>query len=290
MTTVLYVSPHLDDVALSCACRLIADLREGARVVVVTLFTEGADPLYPERRREDRRALEAAGAEAVHLGLLDAPDRLGRSMSFTSLLLGPPPTDDDIARARRALAPVIDAVAPDRTWWPLAVGGHVDHRLCHACHTLVGDAARFYLDRPYDLVPALRELRGHELEGGPPLAVDADAIERQLNVARVLDPMFAGGERDRCISELAHRLSAALPKTGRTVEIEAIRWPRTMVPAAAALIAGYATQLRWVLPPGESVIATYERLAGDHAGWSESVAQLLPLAHRGRDSSQPRVS
>ncbi len=276
MTTVLYVSPHLDDVALSCACRLIADLREGARVVVVTLFTEGADPLYPERRSEDRRALEGAGAEAVHLGLLDAPDRLGRSMSFTSLLLGERPSDDDIDRARRALAPVIDAVAPDRSWWPLAVGGHVDHRLCHACHTLVGDAARFYLDRPYDFIPSLRELRRHELQGGAPATVGADAIERQLHVARVLEPMFAGGERDRCTRELARRLRAALPRTGRIVEIEATPWPRTVVPAAATLIAGYASQLRWILPPGENVATTYERLAGDSGGWIESVAQILP--------------
>jgi len=284
MTTVLYVSPHLDDVALSCACRLITDLRAGARVVVVTLFTEGTDPLYPERRSEDRRALETAGAEAVHLGLLDAPDRLGRSMSFTSLLLGAPPTDGDIARARRALASVVDALAPDRSWWPLAVGGHVDHRVAHACHTLVGDAARFYLDRPYDLVPALRQLRRHELEGGPPPNVGADAIDRQLNIARTLDPMFAEDERDRCIGELARRLSAALPRTGRSVEIEAVRWPRTTVPAAAALIASYATQLRWILPPGENLKATYERLAGDpDGGWIEPIARILPSAHRGAD-------
>lgn len=285
MTTVLYVSPHLDDVALSCACRLIADLREGARVVVVTLFTEGADRLYPERRSEDRRALEGAGAEAVHLGLLDAPDRLGRSLSFTSLLLGEPPTDDDIARTRRALAPVIDTVAPDRTWWPLAVGGHVDHRVCHACHTLVGDAARFYLDRPYDLIPALRQLRLHELEGGPPPTVGADAIEHELKVARVLDLMFAGGERDRCTRELAHRLSAALPRTGRAVEVEATRWPPTIVSAAATLITGYPTQLRWILPPGESVTTTYEHLAGDPGGWVESIAKIVPLADNSADST-----
>jgi hypothetical protein len=42
------------------------------------------------------------------------------------------------------------------------------------------------------------------------------------------------------------------------------------------LIAGYASQLRWILPPGENVATTYERLAGDSGGWIESVAQILP--------------
>ena len=77
--TALVVSPHLDDAVLSLSAWLASRSRL-ERVVVATVFSEG-DADYPTRRAEDVAALSLLGAEPLHLGLLDAPERLGVSRS-----------------------------------------------------------------------------------------------------------------------------------------------------------------------------------------------------------------
>ena len=91
---VLAVSPHLDDAAFSAGALLAGLAARGARVRVVTVFTAGApNPrdfalacqtdkgLSPNvdymalRRAEDETAMAALGAQAVHLGLAEAPHR-----------------------------------------------------------------------------------------------------------------------------------------------------------------------------------------------------------------------
>ena len=90
-TPLVFLSPHLDDVVLSCAA-LASSLAQSYRVIVVTVFTDAtppphtragrsylrqcgrtrADHLYQERRAEDIQALRLMGAEHVHLGAVDA--------------------------------------------------------------------------------------------------------------------------------------------------------------------------------------------------------------------------
>jgi LmbE family N-acetylglucosaminyl deacetylase len=168
----LYLSPHLDDAALSCGGQIHAAARTGKRVLIATLHT--ADPpggpmsalaeqlhgewgLGPEamavRREEDRRACKVLGAELRHEGLLDALYRRGAGGDFhydsPSALRGPPAAADlghldDLARVMKALP------AAERTFAPLAAGGHVDHRLTRrAAEAVYGKRLTYYEDYPY---------------------------------------------------------------------------------------------------------------------------------------------
>jgi LmbE family N-acetylglucosaminyl deacetylase len=89
-----FVSPHLDDVVLSCGA-LLSALARHSRVTVVNVFTEGGPPpytraarsllrrcgascaeqLFAERRKEDAHVMASLGVQAVNLGFPDAPFR-----------------------------------------------------------------------------------------------------------------------------------------------------------------------------------------------------------------------
>jgi len=49
MKTILYLSPHLDDVVFSCLSHLLTQSTEGNRTIVATIFTEGDH----DRRKEE---------------------------------------------------------------------------------------------------------------------------------------------------------------------------------------------------------------------------------------------
>jgi LmbE family N-acetylglucosaminyl deacetylase len=132
---VVYVSPHLDDAALSCSARILRDVAAGKRVLVATVFSAGA-PDEARRKREDRRAMKRLGVEHVHLDYRDAPWRNRRFDSFRAIVLG---------KADFRLRLRFDA---DEIVAPLAIGTHVDHRIVHAAFP----RAMYYEDRPYAFV------------------------------------------------------------------------------------------------------------------------------------------
>jgi LmbE family N-acetylglucosaminyl deacetylase len=162
--THLFLSPHLDDVALSCAGRLLS--LAGQPVVVATMFTEGQGRYasrYVERRRCDRRTLEAVGIEVRHMALLDAPFRLGVGWSEAALRRSP--TAEDVASVERIVAALVAELEPETAWFPLAVGGHVDHLAVFGAHAVAGARARYFVDRPYCFVPGAVAARQRELGG-----------------------------------------------------------------------------------------------------------------------------
>lgn len=153
MTSLLIVSPHLDDAVLSCAGAIREHVRRGDQVIVATVFTQGHD--HAQRRAEDLRAVASLGAIALHLGLLDAPDRLGCARTHRALVEEAVVVEADVAWVQGVLDAAIRRVKPSHVWGPLGVGGHIDHRVVHAA--LSGHAsgtggtpgAVLYEDRPY---------------------------------------------------------------------------------------------------------------------------------------------
>ena len=190
--TTLYVSPHLDDVAFSCAASI---LKRRDRVIVATVFTEGKGSAT--RRAEDRRAF----TDTVHLGFLDAPERLRIRPSFTSLVLEPRVDRLLVQRIRRALQPLVKQA--DRVFFPLGIGGHIDHRTVFEAHP---PGAYFYEDRPYALAAPLRLLRLLELRGG---RCKRAVFDRDFEP---LARFFAPGERPACVAELSRRLAMPHPR------------------------------------------------------------------------------
>ena len=162
----LYLSPHLDDVALSCSARLRTERASGKRVRVLSFFTKG-DESHAERKAEDARALKLLDVEGEHAELSDAPFRSPRYDRLSRLCLARDASFEaaSLPEVERALDAVIQREQPERVIAPLGVGGHVDHRLVHlaARNRVPPSQLELYEDRPYALVAGAVEWRLREL-------------------------------------------------------------------------------------------------------------------------------
>ena len=166
------LSPHLDDGVLSCGGRLAAASEAGERALVVTLFA-GDDPVAPinplavelrrlwslppgeviaARRAEDVEACRRLGVEALHWRFPEAIYRASPAGAayYPSVpaLYGEP--DRREAELVDELAAAVAALPAARLLLaPLAVGGHVDHRLARQAAEHSGRELAYYEDFPY---------------------------------------------------------------------------------------------------------------------------------------------
>lgn len=193
----IYLSPHLDDVVLSCGGLIYQQAQAGEQVAVITVFAgspAGAveSPLVQEihtrwvasaggdntadppalRREEDRRSFAALhpGIQVIHLPLLDCIYRThpasGAALYASSPALFLQVHADDPARAALADAPPL----PGGTtlYVPLAVGNHVDHQLVrHAAEWWDTSAGRlrYYTDYPYAEIRGAVEAVADQVSG-----------------------------------------------------------------------------------------------------------------------------
>lgn len=102
-----FVSPHLDDAALSCGA-VISYLKDKTKVTVISVCTEisplpytlsaktflrqcgfeSAKRLFELRRQEDREVFQSIGVETRHLGLTDASWRKKEHLNFFERMFG----------------------------------------------------------------------------------------------------------------------------------------------------------------------------------------------------------
>ena len=171
----IYLSPHLDDAALSCGGQIFAATQRGARVLIVTI-TAG-DPVAPvsdyaaslhtrwelvnateARRQEDLAASKILGAEALHWAVPDCIYRVDAAgkpfyVSDADIFGAVAPAEmglvEELAAQMRALPAARQVVAP------LTVGQHVDHELTRlAAESAFGsEALLYYEDYPYAQQP-----------------------------------------------------------------------------------------------------------------------------------------
>jgi LmbE family N-acetylglucosaminyl deacetylase len=170
--TAIYLSPHLDDVALSCGGQIYEKTKAGQAVLVATVMAGDPPPqlsgyahsLHDRwqlqvdasagRRAEDVEACRILGADAWHGPV---PDCIYR----TDHLNGEPLylSDDDIfgdvhaaeTALVRTVADQLAALPPaDQIVAPLTVGHHVDHLIVRAAAEMVfGQRLFLYEDYPY---------------------------------------------------------------------------------------------------------------------------------------------
>lgn len=167
----VYLSPHLDDAVLSCGGLIASQSAAGETVVVVTVCAGDPPPgpLSPfaqalherwgvaassgDRRSEDRMACGRLDASVVHLDVPDAIYRRGPDgeslYPSEEAILGPlhasePGIVDTVAARIAAACPSEAAV-----YCPLAIGGHVDHRLTRLAAERLGRPLWYYCDFPY---------------------------------------------------------------------------------------------------------------------------------------------
>ena len=219
----IYLSPHLDDAALSCGGGIAAQRAAGQRVLVVTLCTAAPAPdmqfsdlalefhrkwglapaeVVAARLREERRALEILDADSYWAGLFDAIYRYPQAYSTRGSLFNTPAPDDPLLPALRQLIDGLRERAPGASFYaPLGVGSHVDHLITHsATRMALGDALWFYEDLPYATRPGALDQRLAALPGelsSTTTAIDA-TFEQKIAAVKAypsqIGELFGGEE------------------------------------------------------------------------------------------------
>jgi LmbE family N-acetylglucosaminyl deacetylase len=175
----IYLSPHLDDVVLSVGGLVWEQAQSGETVEIWTLcagdpppppYTAFAEELHarwgvaPRQASAVRRAEDAAACRALGAGLRHSPlpDCVYRRRESGAPVIA---ERDDLFRpgplAEAHLVPWIaswiqEALPPGaRLVSPLALGGHVDHRLVRAAAERIGLPLGYYADYPYAVADPL---------------------------------------------------------------------------------------------------------------------------------------
>jgi LmbE family N-acetylglucosaminyl deacetylase len=224
----IYLSPHLDDVVLSCGGLIHRQVQAGTRVLAVTIFAAPpsrselspfADELHAHwghltepvaaRREEDQKAMHLLGAGYTHLEYSDAIYRFDDA-SFLYLcdedLFGPLHRSDLklVAQVTEAIMEI--ACSQQSTIHaPLAVGNHVDHQLVREAALILHSRSYpviFYEDYPYVDVPGAltRELERSGIERWSEEVKNLDEenliakIEAIAAYASQMDRLFQGVE------------------------------------------------------------------------------------------------
>lgn len=292
----LYVSPHGDDVLLSCAARLLSELERGLSVTVVTVFGAGGS-----RHAAADAAFDRLGVRRLGLGLPEASSRQSSYTAFEALTAPSHPDDDRVAGvAAEALAHLGHHSCARQVYVPLGVGGHVDHRLCHEAGLRSfesGDGRNVFLyeDRPEAFVRgAVRMRLGHLGARLPPGAVRAadDTSLAAFLLRFHVGPSLRGDLKGWGARARGARVAARLwrearwwrPGKGFGPRLHPIIHPAdaTALPAVRALVAESAASARAGMRMAVLASRYARRLgASDHA---ERLWLLLP-GHEGSGTS-----
>jgi len=170
----IYISPHLDDVALSCGGSISQQTAAGKMTLVVTVFAGGPEPAASfspfarqlhtrwgtptdaaaTRRQEDLAALKVLGAIGEHWTYADCIYRQTASGEFPydseeSLWGSIHPSEENLVDELATRLSALPLAQGGTMCVPLGVGDHVDHQIVHKAATLCGRSIAFYEDFPY---------------------------------------------------------------------------------------------------------------------------------------------
>lgn len=185
-----FVSPHYDDIALSCGGLAALLARAGAAPRVEVVFGEEPDPEVPlssfaeamhegwglsageviaARRAEEAVAARTLGVTSGNLPFRDAIYR-GDHYLADDQLFGSPADSEASLPGEMAVSLGLPATADSATviYAPLAIGSHVDHQHAFRVGVALGRAGwpvRFYEDLPYALKPGAFESRMTSIAG-----------------------------------------------------------------------------------------------------------------------------
>lgn len=219
----VYISPHLDDTALSCGGAIAGQIAAGQKVLSITICTAAPDPagpfsaladefhgqwsLPPEqavaaRLAEERVAMERLDLDYWWAGRLDAIYRFPQAYNTReSLFNTPDPRDPQFADLTDLFGELRERMPQARFYAPLGIGLHVDHLIVYATiRAALGDDIALYEDLPYVAWPGcyqarMAQLAGQQLESRS-VAIDA-TLERKVHAihayASQLRELFGGG-------------------------------------------------------------------------------------------------
>ncbi|MCZ2128380.1 MAG: PIG-L family deacetylase [Anaerolineales bacterium] len=167
----IYISPHLDDAALSAGGWIYDQTRLGNRVEIWTVFCgvpagnelsdfarylhqlwgmPSARQILTMRRAEDKNAASLLGAKVRHFDFLDCiyrRDKKGNWL-YSGVMVEPPPADKNLPR-EIASALAAHLKADDQVVCQFAIGGHVDHVVTRRAVERLNRPLRYAADLPY---------------------------------------------------------------------------------------------------------------------------------------------
>ncbi len=215
----IYLSPHLDDVTLSCGGQVFQQTRAGQRVLIVTItagdppaaaVSDYAQSLHDRwelvtdavaaRRAEDYAANQILGADTLHWSL---PDCIYRYDPATGAALYR--SDPDIfGDVHPAELPLVNALREQiaalpthqQLYVPLTIGHHVDHQLTRTAaeRAFAPTALTYYEDYPYAQKPdALAGVIPAEHPGWQAtiIALDEAAIQAKIAAIAAFQSQFS---------------------------------------------------------------------------------------------------
>ncbi len=224
----IYLSPHLDDVTLSCGGQIYM---QEARVLIVTVMagdlpggtvSEYAKSLHSRweidtnvvarRRAEDAAACKILGADYLHWNIPDCIYRStgGQGGAFYNSdddIFGPV-HDLDKALVNEISKRLQDLPRHSRLVVPLGVGHHVDHQMTRqAAELACPDGLIYYEEYPYaaaptDLYAAMQDEVGSWQATTIPLS--ADAIQAKIEAIAAYKSQLSTFFRSR--SDLEHNV------------------------------------------------------------------------------------
>lgn len=172
----IYLSPHFDDVALSCGGLVWTQVQHGDRVSIWTIcagipdpakqpFSPFAQTLHERwgtgsetvlvRQSEDAASCQVMGADYHHLPLSDCIYRSnanGEAYYASEAALTGPLHPQDAASAQQLSQLWRDSLPRRaRLVCPLSLGNHVDHQLTRRAAEMLDRQLWYYADYPYVL-------------------------------------------------------------------------------------------------------------------------------------------
>lgn len=199
----VFISPHLDDVTLSCGGAVAKAARSGSPKIV-TVFAgipeQGVsdfarfqherwklpdEGVVRSRRDEDQRAARRLG-DSVEIIWLEYLDAIYRDPGYSSddAIFGPPlPCDLLLAEQ---IYDDLRKLPTNRYVLPLGVGHHVDHVIVREAGSMLlreGAEVWAYAEIPYALDPTSVALALMQVEHNDPVRIrlDDDALQRKLD-------------------------------------------------------------------------------------------------------------
>lgn len=144
----IFVSPHIDDVVFSCGGTLAQACQRG-RVLVVSVFSHSGKTTTV-RKKEEEATARLLGYEPM---FLDFPDNIRRDwlggLSFRMFRKEIPKKEKGwCLRLAEKFENITSERSAPRFYFPLGVGGHVDHLICHQLGASSSNAF-FFEDLPY---------------------------------------------------------------------------------------------------------------------------------------------
>jgi LmbE family N-acetylglucosaminyl deacetylase len=232
----VFLSPHLDDAALSCGGIIARHSAAGSRILVVTVCS-GIPPVNSEfsqfaqdthklwklppdqavtaRIQEDKIAMQHLGADNLLAGLADAIYRCPDHYISNETLFGKPWINDPLYQQLKHFLVTLRNRLPNANFYaPLAIGYHVDHQITQSvAQQVFGTQLAYYEDIPYVLKEQALEQRLADI--GPSLIHSTIGIDGSLSrkigsiaaYTSQIDSLFGGLEQmEKAITDYAESL------------------------------------------------------------------------------------